>query len=337
MNISSAVKYAFGVTAAAAFLAGCSSGGGSQSQFAPSGRTAPMAAIHRPLMLGNIMLTSAEMPKRLANVARVAPDRKRHHRKFWYIASFYDSTVNVYTLPGLVSKGTLSGTSEEQGLCTKGTGTFWVANSGGDDLLEYDYKGTTVIKTLTESVGEPAGCSVDPTTGNVAMSVLFDPYVLVWTGGTGTYTQMDDSLSETWFVAYDGSGDLFANGYTTSGAVGLAELTKGSTTWKTLSLNQTIGFPGGIQWDGKYLAYGDQSLDANALYRFSCSGSSCTNEGTVSLTGSEDCDQGWIKGGVFACGDVGDDEGKLYHYPAGGSPYADVSGLDGPLGGTIVK
>jgi hypothetical protein len=297
-----------------------------------------MGAAHQRLYFNGIGLTSAEMPRHAAHVlppARiVVPDT--HKKRIVYETNFYDSVIDGYKLPGLKAVSDPTGDSEPQGMCTGAKGTFWVANSGGDDVLEYDYDGTSIVKTLSESAGEPAGCSVDPTTGNVAMSVLFTDEVEIWTGGTGSPTTSIDGLLETYFVGYDGSGDLFANGFNSSFAVAMVELKKGSTTWTPLT-GVSIGFPGGMQWDGTYITVEDQTLNANKIDQYSCSGTSCTLAGSVSLAGSEDCDSPWIKGAVVACGDIGDDEVKLYHYPAGGSPYADVAGQDGPIGSVILK
>jgi hypothetical protein len=263
----------------------------------------------------------------------MAPALRHFAPKLWYIANFYDSTIDAYTIPGLKLDYSLTGTSFAQGMCTLGRKTFWVVNSGADDLLEFESGGKKPIKTLYGPTGdEPAGCSVDPTTGNIAASVLFTGGVLLWKGATGP-VQLMNPLAETYFIGYDGSGDLFVDGFTSSFTVGLAELPKGSSTWTTLSLPVTIGFPGQVQWDGTYLAVGDQTT--NVIYRLSCSGASCTLAGRVMLGATEDCTGFWIRKAVLACGDG--DEGKLYHYPAGGAPFAHVSGLDGGIASVIVK
>jgi hypothetical protein len=162
------------------------------------------------------------------------------------------------------------------------------------------------------------------------MTVLFSPDLLIWTNATGSYATTTTPCLN-FFVGYDASGDAFVDGE--SGC--FAELKKGSTTWTSLTTSPSIGFPGGVQWDGTYITVNDQL--AAGIYRFTCTGTSCTNAGTVPLTGSGDCDDPWIKGAVVACGDIVPADLKLYHYPAGGSPYATITGQDGPIGSVILK
>jgi hypothetical protein len=79
-----------------------------------------------------------------------------------------------------------------------------------------------------------------------------------------------------------------------------------------------------VQHDGKYVTIGDQ--EAHAIDGYTCSGTSCTLERTVSLAGSSDCVQTWIgKGDVF-CPDAGNEAVEVYSYPAGGAPIATLTG-----------
>ena len=50
-----------------------------------------------------------------------------------------------------------------------------------------------------------------------------------------------------------------------------AELPKGGKSLQNITLNQTIGGPGGVQWDGKYAAIADQ--EAPGIYQFTVTGS----------------------------------------------------------------
>ena len=99
---------------------------------------------------------------------------------------------------------------------------------------------------------------------------------------------------------------------------------------ETLSTSNTVEFPGQVQFDGKYVTVNDQ--EAHAIYGYTCSGTTCTLEQTVALTGSGDCDQTWIAKGYVICPDAGNGDGEIYKYPAGGSIVATLTGsFDEPL------
>ena len=80
-----------------------------------------------------------------------------------------------------------------------------------------------------------------------------------------------------------------------------------------------------MQYDGKYVTVNDQ--EAHDIFGYTCSGTSCTLEQTVSLSGSSDCDQTWIAKGYAICPDAGNLDGEIYKYPAGGSPEAIADGF----------
>ncbi|HEY4434310.1 MAG TPA: hypothetical protein VGM99_07885, partial [Candidatus Cybelea sp.] len=59
--------------------------------------------------------------------------------------------------------------------------------------------------------------------------------------------------------------------------------------------------------------------------QYTVSGTTATEEGSVSLSGSSDCDQTWIAKGYVICPDAGNVDGELYKYPAGGSAIATLT------------
>ncbi len=81
----------------------------------------------------------------------------------------------------------------------------------------------------------------------------------------GSGKSYPSGLSEAFFATYDKNGNLFVDGFNNSG-VGVVEF--GRAAYRLLapvSLSNTIGFPGNIQWDGKYVTVNDQ--DAFELYK----------------------------------------------------------------------
>jgi len=335
----SLVTYALGFAASAALMAGCSSSGGSSFGM-PSGVTPSGFYSLRTISSNGLLITAAHPNLRMrSHVAPVTPDK--HHEKkglFQYVSDFYNSELVEFDYPkGHSSIGEISGVDEPQGECGDPLygavkRDFWVVNSGSDDVDEFAVGGTGPIKTLSESAGEAAGCAMDPSSGNLAVTLLSTGNVVIFTNATGTGNIVADGLESTYFGGYDNKGDLFVDGITESDTYGVVEMASGTSSFKAVTLSNTIEFPGGMQWDGKYVTLNDQ--DAHAIYGYTCSGTSCTLKRTVKLSGSSDCVQTWIgKGDVF-CPDAGNEALEVYKYPAGGSPIATLTGsqLDLPIG-----
>ncbi|MFY9739877.1 MAG: hypothetical protein WAK11_12635 [Candidatus Cybelea sp.] len=323
------------VGAALMFLAGC---GESQSSLAPS---TSAQSFHLAVSVGGVLLPTAANPARLARAAQGPPQipagKRRRTELFYYLSYLNDLTggVGAWSVPHLkfvyAVKG---GVSIPDGECSKtGAETFWVADSGRDELVEYDYGGKHPIKTLSTNGNEPTGCSVDPASGNIATAIISNDDVLVWLGGNGTPTTYTTPLSKNYFVGYDGSGNLFVDGFAGS-VFRLAELPKSGNSFEPVTLDQSIEFPGNVQWDGAYLAIGDQ--ETSVVYQFACSGTNCTTNGSTLLDGASDCVQFWIRKATLACGDAGNGDAALWHYPAGGSPYSVTHPAAAPLGSVIV-
>jgi hypothetical protein len=276
--------------AVAALLAGC---GGSQTL--PGAPAGPMLAQHVPRGNGEVQ----------------------------YISNYYNTALLEFDYPkGESSIGSISGVGG--GLCTKGARTFWVAT--GSEVAEFKAGGTKPIRVLKAG---GASCAIDSTSGNLA--ALTGGGVIIFRHAHGKGKVYGGSgLSEAFFDGYDGSGNLFIDGFNSSNGVELLELPKGSSTFKVIRTSNTVGFPGSVQWDGTYLTVFDQL--ANAAYQYTVSGTSATLEGTVQLSGSVDCAQTWITQPYIYCADAGNDDGEVFNYPAGGSLVATLTGpFDFPL------
>ncbi len=334
MKISHASKYILGIFAAAGILAGCS---GSQSTLAPSAGTNAIRGLHT-LSRNGVPITAFRLAgpqARAFKSALVTPDRSKSHKKYGYIANFDDGTTLEFHFPkGQNLSGSISG-DESQGLCAEShRGDFWITMSGSDTLQEYKANTTTELKSLdVSSYGVPAGCAVS-NTGDVVASLITGGDVVVFTNGTGSGTEIDDALDETFFATYDSSGDLFVDGFNDDGVPSVAEMPKGSSTFHLIDLPNSIEFPGNIQWDGTYVTVNDQ--EEYKIYQYTISGSTATLSGTVSYSGASDCDDTWIFKGYFLCPDAGDDNAKVYAYPAGGSPLYTWSGSFSEAIGAVV-
>jgi hypothetical protein len=233
------------------------------------------------------------------------------------------ASVYVYSYPQLKLTGTLKGFSQPLGECVNKSGDVWIANFGAQEMDEYAHGSTKRMATLkTDTDHTPYGCSVNPKTNDLAVST--------WRGGSGPgylsiykqskgtpKTYSDSAFVYALFPGYDGKGNVFLDGLATGSAFRYAELPSGKTKLVAVSLKQSIGYPGEVQFDGKYVAVGDQT--ARTIYR--TTGGKI--DGKTTLGGSGTLYGYFIAGKtVFGVDTYGL---GVYNYPGGGSPTNSVS------------
>jgi hypothetical protein len=293
------------VCAAAALLAGC--GAGSQLGANP---------IHQ-----NLTLPVAHLGR-----SWMAPNAKKHD--LLYISNFYNSTILVFTYPGGENVGSIS-SDDPQGECTSKTsnGNWWVVQSGDDEIVEYAHGGISPISTLSENVGEPGGCAIDPTTGNLAVSILGAGDLVIFADAKGSGTTVPDGLSSTFFPCYDNKGDLFVSGITNTDRYALIELPKGGSSFELTNIQ-----PGAFQWHDDYLAV----EGSGGIYRFAIHGAKGRKIGFTPLDGGSDIVQFWIQGKYVVGADAGNNDAEMWKYPAGGPVFKTLLGsFDLPIGVTV--
>lgn len=319
---------------ATALLAGC--GGGSQLGAAvPHADGA--ASVGAPLVL-----PAGTQPFVLhaALAAWMSPDAKA--TSLLYITNANDGTVFVYSYPKGTMVGELTGFEEPYGDCTDKAGNVWIVDDEASTVTEYAHGGSTPIRTLSDSSEYPAGCAIDPTTGNLAVT-NYETFnrgqgsVSIYRKAKGkpkTYT--DASISRGWFCDYDPSGNLFVDG-DESGSSGfqLAELPHGGATFTNIGISQSITVPGGVQWNGKYVAVADENGPGNGvLYQFSISGSTGTEVSSTTLDSSENIHQFWIDptGNRVVAPSASLSTVGFWKFSAGGNPTKTLSGFSIPEG-----
>ena len=107
-----------------------------------------------------------------------------------------------------------------------------------------------------------------------------------------------------------------------------------------ITLPLKMYFPGGVQWDGKYVAVGDQGHNSEPtaiVFQFKVTGSRATLEGTTTLERSYYIHQFWIQGDRIIGGSH-NTHGPVHYwnYPAGGLPTKGITkGVGGPVGLTV--
>jgi hypothetical protein len=113
---------------------------------------------------------------------------------------------------------------------------------------------------------------------------------------SGTHRgEVIQASSNTSFAGYDDDGNLYVDGTHTesSPTFEFAELPKGTSTFTNITLNQTVGWPGSVQWDAKYTAVGEQVTPD--VYEFLVSGSAGTFEHTTPINGVIHDNAFWIQ------------------------------------------
>src|SRR5580704_314853 len=300
MHFSRVAIYALSLSAAAVPMAGCSSNGGTE--------------LGVPSAMSSLSLLVSVTPEK----------HKKKHAVYQYMS--VSNAILEYDYPksdksiGQISVGGGAGECADV-LYGAAKRDFWVTVPGANAYDEFALGGNKPIKTLTESVGLAANCAMDPTTGDLAATILNKGDVVIFAHTSHRGNTITTGLFEAYFDGYDDNGNLFVDGVNNSLTFALVELPKGSSSFENISISNTVAFPGAVQWDGKYLTVGDQ--ESHAIYRYGVSGTTATLKGTVSLTGASDCGQTWIgSGGVVFCPDSGNTQGEVYKYPAGGSPIA---------------
>jgi hypothetical protein len=289
---------------------------------------------------GGAAVTPANSTARSASASWMAPNAKK--QDLLYVSDYGDGVVYVYTWPKGQIVGTLSGFRRATGECVDKAGHVWITSYVSAEIVEYAHGGTTPIATLSDPGEYPISCSVDPTTGNLAVGNIettsdTQGSVAIYAGAQGTPTLYSDpTIDRVFFMDYDRSGDLFVDGRPNStGGFVFTELPKGSATFTDITLGQSIGMPAGVKWDGNEVVVGDQQ--APDIYAFTISGSSATEIGETPLGGGQDVVQFCIQGKRVVGPNADTGNAMVWKYPKGGKATKTLSGLDLPFGSVISK
>ena len=269
----------------------------------------------------------------------VAPDARP---ALLYVSDTVTGDVYVFSYPKGKLRQTLTGFTDPAGECVDAQGNVFVANTGGSNIIEYAHGGTAPIATLKDDGYFPVGCSIDPTSGDLAVTNFTTTgtapgNVAIYKKAKGRAKRRyaDPSLFEVLLCGYDASGNLFVDGLTQSYGTVVAELPHGGAKLSDITLDRTIANPGGVQWDGKYVAVGDQS--SNTIYQFRIKDGKAKTVGSTQLGGATMVFQFWIDGKKVIGPDAYASDVGVWSYPAGGPARKTIGGLYVPLGATISR
>lgn len=265
-----------------------------------------------------------------------------------YVSYPDNNFVTVYSYPAGTQVGQLANLpSEPFGLCSDKKGNVWLTMLGL--IYEYAHGGTTPIATLSDGQFYAGACSVDPSTGNLAVANWDSPSsrngnLAIYRGGREPRKIYKQPLFLTFLsCGYDPSGNLYVTGYGKNSFANLfAELPKGAGALKTITLSHTPQGQADVQWDGQNVAV--SSPEEGMIMRFKISGALGKEVGFTTFYDFNTVQQ-------FTFPNVAARHGKLagrvigtstqfgevmyWNYPQGGNPTFTIPGDTDALSATV--
>jgi hypothetical protein len=284
--------------------------------------------------------TTAVEPAILNNAhARAWMSARGVRSNLLYVSDTISSAIFVYTYPGLKLAGYLPTGSEPAALCVDKAQNVWVTLSS-NVLLEYAHGATSPFASLGSPKIDPLNCAVDPRSGDLAVSGYGDnggPQLEVYRNARGKPTLLSPTNGAA-ACTYDHAGNLYVDGYTEQANLTIAMLPRGSSKFQYFQTSTLMKFPGNVQWDGKYLAVGDQAT--NTIYRFDVAASGATEIGSLTLDQSTGIGQFYIyRKRIIAPTSLLETENggtlSIYNYPAGGTRIRTLRNMSLPVGAVI--
>jgi hypothetical protein len=332
-------RYALTSCVATAMLAGC---GGSQPPIGAPGAMPQTAAITTRAERG----TSWMLPEAKTDDLLYASNQYGYGPNGVFIFS-YKRGKQVGFLSGFPAT--------VAGLCSDKAGDVFVVtnsynSSGGNYIYEFAHGASEPSATLDDGAGDPFGCAVDPTTGNLAVTNPYGGNVAIYKDATGSPSiYYDDSyIISPNFCAYDESGNLYIDDRVDPDDR-IAELVAGSSgSFTNITLSEYID-PGSLQWNKDRLVMdgggGGVGHGPVKIYEAQISGTAGTVTGPIYLSGPHNRKapgyvQFWIQSGSIAgpeWGPVGDGRIDLWNWPGGGNPTKTIhpKGAKGFIGVTV--
>jgi DNA-binding beta-propeller fold protein YncE len=249
-----------------------------------------------------------------------------------YVANRGSITIYSYPQGNLVA--TLALSYEPNGLCSDSSGNVFITSADMQEIFEYAHGGKHAIRTLKDPGYMPRGCASDPVTGNLAVanyetsSAKHPGNIEVYPKATGNPNSfVGANLHYYLYCSYDTDGNLYVDGESSSTRVVVAELPKDGNTLSRVDLSQSIGRSDGIQWDGTYVAVGDEST--HAIYEFAIKRSSGMLKRATFLGGTQRVGQFDIDGLTVIVpnsNSTSDASDVLFFpYPRGGEPIQTIT------------
>lgn len=269
-------------------------------------------------------------PRVMQSRLDVTPDRTGR-RTLLYVSTLSSDTY-VYTYRKGKLRSILTTLFNTNGLCSDARGDVFLSSA---TIYEYHHGQDVPVAELSNPFGAPLACSVDPITGKLA--VVSGRGLAIYKPMTRYRWRLPKLYTPSTTLAgggYDAMGNLFVDGEVNSSQLFLAELPKGSKTFENIMPDVSITIPGTVQWDGQYLAVGDEHN--SLIHRFAISGSAATQVGSLTLSGASNIGQFWIQHNTVIGPDISNNAVGFWHYPGGGTAVKSIP-VDEPYGATISR
>jgi hypothetical protein len=261
-----------------------------------------------------------------------------------YVSDPKAGDVYMIALPSRRLVGKLTGFHYAVGDCSDQHGNVFVDNDAESQVRAYAHGAQSAFRVLNDASWSPNACSVDPTTGNLAVCNIRTSQtagsIAVYFNARGAAHYYDYSgAANFWYCTYDGDGNLFANAISYGGGAGsniFLELPKGHGKLRPLSLRPAITGDASspLFWDGRHLAVA--STSSGAIYQYKISGNTGTRVAVVRLDDTRAVlGPFWItsNGNAQTLYAPIDEDGiervGIYRYPAGGKRLQNL--YDAPL------
>ena len=204
-----------------------------------------------------------------------------------YAADQKANEVYVYAYPPGPLVGTLTGFSQPGSPCVDAKGDVFVPDGLNARIVEFAHGGTKPISVLKDSGQVPAGCSVDLTTGDLAVANFCEggPSGCPGSASVSVYRSAkgapeifkDPQFLRLNDAAYDHRGNLYVDGYNRV-PFQLFELLRGSKAFERIKMHWThrypqIKNPGGVQWVLGRLLVGESANEVSGPSIYVTSGS----------------------------------------------------------------
>ncbi len=265
--------------------------------------------------------------------------------------------VDVYSLPDMTLKATLTGFEEPTGECSDNHGNVWIANTYKGEMFEYSHAGKR-INTIKNAGPNPQGCAVNSRNGEIA---VIEYSAAGYTGPGEVYVYSKPSAKPTVlrnpdmffyeFALYDPGGRLWIDGGSTFSNI----LSKcGRSRCSTVILHGGSIFSiGSIVWDAtkstlvvfdlychdgpslcSYPVSEQGRIGSPTLYLNYAGGGLCTVVQTALATFGK---QSYVVGGdsEYTCTGYKNSTADLWLYPAGGAARRHMGGVVYPYGAAV--
>ena len=165
-----------------------------------------------------------------------------------YASDVHNNVVDIYSFPRGKYVGMLTGFGQPYGLCADGAGNVFVPDLVNSRIVEYGHGAEKPKATLDDAGYLPLDCSVDPKTGNLAVTNNMtvegrgQGNIAIYVGAKGTpQMYVDPKIYYYSYCTYDGGGNLYIDGGSTESG--------GASRYEVFQVRRNRFRPIGIHWN----------------------------------------------------------------------------------------